>query len=138
MPSELTDADYAALAEFRYSLRKFLAFSEEKASAFGLTPQQHQALLVIRAAPALPTVGFVAERLIVKAHSATGLIDRLAALSLVERQGSEEDRRRAVLSLTPKAHEVLARLSTSHRAEIRRLRPLLTELLDRLDGESSA
>jgi len=135
MPSELTDADYAALAEFRYSLRRFLAFSEDKAAAFGLTPQQHQALLVIRAAPAFPTVGFVAERLIVKPHSATGLIDRLSALGLVERQGSEEDRRRAVLALTPKAHEVLASLSTSHRTEIRRLRPLLTKLLDRLDEE---
>lgn len=133
MPSELTDADYAALADFRFSLRQFQAFSEGKAAECGLTPQQHQALLVIRAAaPETATIGHVAERLILKPHSATGLIDRLVTLGLVIRGTSPHDRRQAVLELTPQAHAVLEELSATHREEILRLRPLLVDLLDRM------
>ena len=58
MASDLTDTDYAALAEFRFALRRFQVFSEAKAAEAGLTPQQHQTLLAIRAAdPADATVG---------------------------------------------------------------------------------
>ena len=45
---EFSDANYAALAEFRYALRKFLAFSESAAKEVGLTSQQHQALLALK------------------------------------------------------------------------------------------
>ena len=129
---EFGDDDYAALAEFRHALRAFQAFSEERALALGLTPQQHQALLAIRAHEGQPvTVGYVAEQLIVKPHSATGLIDRLVTLGLVERQASPTDRRQALLVLTPSARAVLAQLSATHRDEVRRLRPLLTALLNR-------
>ena len=40
----LADADYRALAEFRYQLRQFLLFSEDAARQAGLAPRQHQAL----------------------------------------------------------------------------------------------
>lgn len=126
----LTDEDYAALADFRHMLRSFQAFSEAKATNVGLTPQQHQALLAIRAAsPADVTVGVVAERLILKPHSATGLVDRLEALELVTRHEASVDRRRSILQLTPKAQTLLATLSATHREEIRRLKPLLADLL---------
>src|SRR3546814_15547186 len=83
MASDLTDIDYAALAEFRFALRRFQMFSETKAGEAGLTPQQHQALLAIRAAdPDAATVGYVAQRLIVKPHTASELIDRLEAIDL--------------------------------------------------------
>ena len=42
------DSDYAALAQFRYQIRSFLAFSEAAAAKQGLTPTQHQALLGIK------------------------------------------------------------------------------------------
>ena len=133
MADQLTDNDYAALADFRFSLRQFQAFSEREAAQCGLTPQQHQALLAIRAAPrGRATVGHVAERLILKPHSATGLVDRLEALGLVLRRLSEQDRRRALLELTEQAHGILTTLSAAHRQEIGRLRPLLMELLDRV------
>ena len=128
----LTDADYGALAEFRFALRQFQAFSDEKATQMGLTAQQHQALLALRAAPVEEaTVGFVAKRLLLKPHSATGLVDRLEKLGLVTRGSTSTDRRRAQLQLTPRALELLASLSATHRDEIRRLRPLLDELLAR-------
>ncbi|WP_245653997.1 MarR family winged helix-turn-helix transcriptional regulator [Novosphingobium rosa] len=133
-PVDLADADYVALADFRHALRQFLAFSEAAATACGLTPQQHQALLAIRGAGHREvTVGYVAERLILKPHSATGLIDRLEALGLVERHAAPGDKRRALLVLTDKAREQLARLTATHREEILRLRPMLTGLLDQID-----
>ncbi|MGE3745051.1 MAG: MarR family winged helix-turn-helix transcriptional regulator [Sphingomonadaceae bacterium] len=129
----LDDVDYVAMADFRHALRRFQAFSEARAAEVGLTPQQHQALLAIRGAePAEVTVGYIAERLILKPHSATGLIDRLEALGLITRIIASDDRRRAVLQLTPKAADVLARLSAAHREEIHRLKPLLIDLLAQL------
>lgn len=131
--AELNDDDYAALAEFRFALRQFQAFSDERATQMGLTPQQHQALLALRAAPSEDdaTVGFVARRLLLKPHSATGLIDRLEKQGLVTRYASGADRRRAQLRLTHHALNILANLSNAHRDEIRRLGPLLTEMLSR-------
>jgi DNA-binding MarR family transcriptional regulator len=135
LPAEkgLTDADYAALADFRHAIRAFQAFSEERATKAGLTPQQHQALLAVRGAkPTEATVGYVAERLIIKPNSATGLIDRLEALGLIVRESDVGDRRRAVICLTAKGHRALADLSEIHREEIRRLHPHLAEVLSRL------
>lgn len=131
---ELTDADYVALADFRYALRQFLAFSERGAASYGLTPQQHQALLAIRGAThANVSVGYVAERLALKPHSTTGLVDRLEALGMVARRPSPDDGRQALLELTQKAQSLLRQLSKTHREEIVRLRPMLTELLARVD-----
>lgn len=128
----LSDADYQTLANFRHTLRHFMAFSESEAAVHGLTAQQHQALLAIRAArPDKATIGYFAERLILKPHSATGLIDRLEALEMLVRRPSALDRRQALLELTTKAETILAKLSATHREEILRLRPLLTELLER-------
>src|SRR5579859_1886698 len=76
---ELSKADYEALAEFRWSLRHFLGFSEAAARAAGITPQQHQALLAIKGFPGRDkvSVGELAERLQIEHHSAVGLADRL-------------------------------------------------------------
>lgn len=129
----LGDEDYRVLAGFRAALRSFTRFSEQAAEQAGLMPQQHQALLIIRAsADAGVSVGDLAEKLMLRPHSATGLIDRLARLGLVMRATSALDRRRTVLTLTPKAGDLLQSLSACHRQELRRLRPYLVELLDRL------
>jgi len=126
----LTDGDYAALAEFRHALRRFQAFSEARAVEQGLTPQQHQALLAIRAAASgPPTIGDIARHLLLKPHSATGLINRLEDQGWIERIAAAKDRRRAQLRLTVKATGALAALSAAHRDEIRRMRPALEEML---------
>lgn len=133
MTSNSTDIDYAALAEFRFALRRFQVFSETMAAEAGLTPKQHQALLAIRAvAPDDATVGYVAERLIVKPHSASELVDRLEAQGLVRRELTQSDRRRALLRLTPRSLEMLSGLSAVHREELRRLQPLLVGHLTKL------
>ena len=133
MTTDLTDIEYAALAEFRFALRQFQIFSEAKAAEAGLTPQQHQTLLAIRGAdPDDATVGYVAQRLIVKPHTAFELIDRLETLGLVRREPTQSDRRRALLRLTFLADTILSSLSSVHREEIRRLQPLLVEHLQKL------
>lgn len=127
----LDDSEYAALADFRHALRAFQAFSEVRVAEYGLTPQQHQALLAIRGAPhAYVTIGYIADRLILKPHSASGLVVRLEALGLVVRRSSPADGRLALVELTPRATALLETLSVIHRDEILRLRPLLSTLLD--------
>jgi DNA-binding MarR family transcriptional regulator len=133
----LTDSDYRQLAEFRYLLRRFLAFSETAAERTGLTAQQHQALLAIKGFPNRQGqdaigVGALAERLGIRHHSAVGLIDRLASSGLVRRKRNEEDRRQVLIALTAKADALLARLSLAHRDELKRLAPTLRQILRRI------
>ncbi len=134
MPDAPSAVDYAALSDFRHALRRFLVFSEQKAAACGLAPQQHQALLAIRGAPTpRVTVGYLAERLVIRPHSASELVDRLETAGLVVRIPSQSDRRQALIEPTPAALEVLERLSATHQQELLRLRPMFTALLTRLD-----
>ena len=136
---ELSQEDYEALAAFRYELRRFLQFSESAAKGVGLTPQQHQALLAIRADPqGGMTIGALAEQLFIQPHSASELADRLIGLDLLTREAAEDDRRRAWLRLTPEAPERLGRLSTAHRAEVVRMRPTLTAILRRMRGKDDS
>lgn len=131
----LTDADYQALSEFRFTLRRFLHFSSEAAEVAGLTPRQHQALLSIRGYPGGPraTVGELAGRLLIRHHSAVGLIDRLTGLGLVKRESGTKDRRETFVTLTPRAEAILERLAVSHRTELRKIAPVFTALVKRIN-----
>ncbi len=133
-PRELSLADYRLLAEFRYLLARFLSFSAHAADAAGLAPRQHQALLAIKGYPGggPVTVGDLAERLGIRHHSAVGLVDRLVQSGYLVRRADPLDRRRAILSLTAGAEQALAALSAVHRAELRRIAPLLKPLLSQL------
>jgi DNA-binding MarR family transcriptional regulator len=128
-------ADYQALANFRHALRRFLEFSGSAAKSVGLTPQQHQAMLSIIGVPEgqAVTVGFLAERMLLKHHSTVELVDRLVELDLVARQPDAADRRKVLLALTPKGRRLLTKLSAAHIEELRRIRPVFADLLDRLD-----
>lgn len=122
-------SDYRLLAEFRFLLRKFLAFSEEAAREAGLAPQQHQALLAIKGFDGPMTIGDLAERLAIRHHSAVGLVARLVDAKLVIRDDDLSDRRRVTLALSHKAETVLAKLTAVHRDELRRLAPVLRTIL---------
>jgi len=130
---EIDEEDYAALAAFRLELRRFLHFSETAAREASLTPQQHQALLAIRAAgDEGMLVGDLAEHLLLKPHSTSELVNRLAEHDLVTRHATTDDRRQVRIMLSGRARDILTSLSDSHRAELRRLRPLLLRLLEAL------
>jgi DNA-binding MarR family transcriptional regulator len=140
MEEPISKDQYENLATFRYALRQFLRFSEEAVLAVGLTPQQHQALLAIKGFPGRETVtiGELAERLQIKHHSAVGLVDRLVSQSLVMRQPATDDRRQVFLCITPHGTRLLERLTVAHKTELRRVGPILKQLLEHLAGENPA
>ncbi len=133
--TKLGTRDYRLLSEFRYLIRCFLEFSETAAVRAGLTARQHQALLAIKGVreDAAPTIGYLAERLRIQHHSAVELVDRLVEAGLVVRVQDPGDRRRVKLELTASAERHLAELSTSHLAELKRMRPALLEILDQAE-----
>lgn len=128
---DLDSAEYRKLEEFRYRIRRFLNFSETAARYSGIEPQQHQALLALKGMPAglLPTVGHLAERLLLRHHSAVGLVDRLQALGLVTREASPEDARQVLVQLTGKGERILHTLSVAHRKELEEADPQLVAAL---------
>ena len=132
MDEELSDAHYEALASIRHELRRFLHFSEQAASASGVTAQQHQALLAIRASGGSMLVGALADHLLLRPHSASEHVDRLVKLGLVRRGGGTTDKRQVPVELTSQGKAMLASLSRVHREELRRIRPLLTQLIETL------
>jgi DNA-binding MarR family transcriptional regulator len=129
---ELGSEEYRALADFRYQIRRFLHFSEQAAGNEGIEPQQHQMMLAIRGLEAAdaPTVGQLAEYMLIRHHSAVGLIDRLEKRGFAGRERSTGDRRRATVRLTDEGSAVLERLAGAHRAEMANLAPHLVKALE--------
>ena len=127
-------ADYYALAEIRYQIRRFLHFSEQAAREADLTPQQHQLLLALKGLPAgrKATISELAERLQIQHHSTVELIDRLAERGLIKRLRDEADQRRVIIHLTPQAEQVLRRLSLLHRHELQLAGPAFVRTLGAL------
>jgi DNA-binding MarR family transcriptional regulator len=119
----LDSQQYEQLLAFRVRLRRFLRWSQEQAAAVGLTPAQHQLLLVVRGHPDPrgPTIGEVASDLLIRHHSAVQLADRVEALGLIRRRRGDADRRVVRLQLTRAGERRMAALSAVHLQEIQRL-----------------
>lgn len=135
----ISPADFQALAEFRYQLRRFTRFSEQAVRAVGLEPQQHQLLLAVKGLPEgkIATVGTLADRLQIEHHSAVELINRLAEKGLVERHRDVADMRRVLVSLTDAGEALLHKLSVYHRAELRSSGSTLVRALKELIPDGS-
>jgi DNA-binding MarR family transcriptional regulator len=124
----------------RTGLRRFLRWSEEQAARAGLTPAQHQLLLAISGHPDErgPTVGDVADHLLLRHHSAVELIDRAAAAGLVRRVRDRDDRRVIRLALTRAGQRRLDRLAAAHLEELARLAPRLRAVWRGLEPHRAA
>jgi DNA-binding MarR family transcriptional regulator len=133
----LAAGDYEALANLRFTLRRFMDFSTSAAQEEGLPSQQHQALLAIKGhlSGDAMTIGMLANRLLIAPHTATELVGRLSAAGLVARNSDPEDKRRQTLILTEKAEAALLRLSAVHLKEIREMAPELITILQRLQKQ---
>lgn len=129
---ELGKADYEMLAAFRYTLRRFLSFSEDAAREIGLASQQYQALLAVKGYPGRDaiTINELARQLLIKHNSAVGLVDRLEGEGLVRRQPAVRDRRKVDVLLTAKGTRVFERLAATHYAELTRIEPELRQFLE--------
>jgi DNA-binding MarR family transcriptional regulator len=124
---------YEGLAGFRYALRRFLTFSEAATRAAGITPQQYQALLVIKADPAgAIMIKDLADQMLLQHHSTVQLVDRLVNAELVERRHSPTDRRTVLVAMTETGAELLEQLASCHVKELLKQEPLLAEALRQL------
>ena len=137
--ADISPTEFRALSEFRYQIRKFQHFSEKAARAVGLEPQQHQLLLAIKGFAGEsrgPTIGYLAERLQVRHHSAVELVDRMEARGMVHRQPGERDRRQVIVALTDAGEQILKDLAAQHIAEMQHIGPGLVAALQQvLEGE---
>ena len=136
-PAVLTAADYQALATFRHGVRRYLAFAEAGARSVGLTSQQHQALLAIKAHSLVGplSIGELASQLLVKHHSAVELVSRLEKAGFVHRTAADDDRRKVLICLTEAGEGILAALSSNNLEELRAIAPTFSHLLRQLETE---
>jgi DNA-binding MarR family transcriptional regulator len=78
------------------------------------------------------SIGELADSLLIKNHSAVGLVARLVERGLVSRRTSEADRRRVLLTLEPRGEDALARISYTNLRRLavtaKSLRRVLTTL----------
>jgi len=119
-----TDADYQSQAAFHYALRRFMRVSEENARAAGLTPQQYLLLLAVRGHPSYPAVPLIAiaEYLQLRQSAISLLITRAVnhrvndqRAPLFVRGHDVNDRRRALIALTPEGEKILTRVMIENR-----------------------
>src|SRR5437764_12698538 len=136
----LQQSDFEHLLELRTGLRRFLRWSEEQAKAAGLTATKHQLLLAIKGHPdpAGPTIGEVADYLVLRHHSAVGLIDRAVRDGLVKRNPDPSSKSIVRVTLTQAGADKLEELAEAHVQELAHLAPTMRTLwqaLEQADGD---
>ena len=121
---------------FRTSLRRFQRWSEDEARAAGLTHVQHQLLVAIKGHPgsAAPTIGDLANYLLLRPHSAVELVDRAEAAGLVRRVPDQADARVVRVELTNRGDLLVTRLTQKHLEELHKLAEVLGQLTERPNG----
>ena len=147
MAGEITTAEYRALAELRYRIRKFVGEGDAVARAAGLEPQQYLLLLALRGLPegAEATIRALADRLALKHHSAVELIDRMEMHGYVRRSRSRDDRRRVLVAMLPRGEKLLEQVARDRIGELRASGATLVKAISSLlenggasEGEKSA
>lgn len=125
------EPDYAALLAFRTALRRFHRWSEQQAEAAGLTAAQHQLLLAVKGHDGRrgPTIGEIAEYLLLRHHSTVELVNRAQAAGLVNRTKDDTDGRVVRVQLTGTGEQAIERLTQLHLDELHQLEPLLRHLV---------
>ncbi len=134
----LDHSDFQHLLELRTGLRRFLRWSEDQAKAAGLTAAKHQLLLAIKGDPnpAGPTIGDIADHLVLRHHSAVGLVDRAVKDGLVQRNPDPVSKSVVRVTLTPTGAAKLDALAEAHMEEIAHLAPTMRTLWRQLETAS--
>jgi DNA-binding MarR family transcriptional regulator len=123
--------DFENLLAFRVALRRFQRWSEDQAVAAGLTQVQHQLLVAIKGHPGTkpPSVGQIADYLLLQSHSAVGLVDRAEAAGFVRRCPDPGDARVARVELTEAGDQLVTGLTEVNLAEMHKLAAALSALI---------
>jgi DNA-binding MarR family transcriptional regulator len=111
------------LAWFRYSLRRFLRFSEKATREHGVTPQQYLLLLGIAGytGRGWATITELAEFLQERHNAVVGLVQRAGRKGLVRKDQRGSDRRFVRVRLTRRGTTVLNSLAHLHLEELKRI-----------------
>lgn len=135
----LDQSDFEHLLELRTGLRRFLRWSEDQARAAGLTATKHQLLLAIRGDPnpAGPTIGEIADHLVLRHHSAVGLVDRAVKDGLVQRNPDPVNKSVVRVTLTSAGAAKLDALAEAHVEEIAHLAPTMRTLWRQLEKSNN-
>ena len=83
------------------------------------------------------TIGDLAQELMIKHHSAVGLVGRLEKGGFIQRNEDVDDRRKVLVSLTSAGEAILAALSAKNLQELRVIAPAFAQLQDRVDALTS-
>lgn len=131
----LDQADLEHLLELRTGLRRFLRWSEEQAKAAGLTAAKHQLLLAVQGHPdpAGPTIGEIADYLVLRHHSAVELVNRAVKEGLVRRNPDPVSKSVVRVTVTPVGAAKLDALAEAHLEEIAHLAPTMRTLWRQLE-----
>jgi DNA-binding MarR family transcriptional regulator len=131
----LNQEDFSRLLEFRVALRRFQRWSEDQAQDAGLTHVQHQLLVAIKGHhPSMPpTIGDIADYLLLRPHSTVELVNRAEAAGLAERVPDEIDGRVVRVRLTSTGDRIVQQLTRAHLDRLHELATVLDELVTRHD-----
>jgi DNA-binding MarR family transcriptional regulator len=134
-----TRSDFEKLLKFRVALREFQRWSEDQARDAGLTHVQHQLLVAVKghADKLPPTVGNLAEYMLLRPHSTVELIDRTEAAGLVQRQPDATDGRVVRVRLTATGDRIVQRLTRAHLERLHGLAAVLDDLVATSNGDLS-
>jgi DNA-binding MarR family transcriptional regulator len=121
MADKIRESEYAALAELRHLIRRFLQEGDSTAKQAGLEPQQYLLLLAIRGLPVgqEASIRALADRLSLRHHSTVELIDRMEARGYVKRMRGTQDRRQVLISLQPRGEKLLEKVVLQRIIELR-------------------
>jgi DNA-binding MarR family transcriptional regulator len=139
MAKATTLAEYQALANVRFLIRRYLNNTENAARTVGLEPQQYLGLLQLRGLPPgqQPTIRALAERLQLRHNSVVELVNRMEKRGLFRREPSAGDRRCILLRVTPRGEKLLDQLVRHRIAELRVTCPELVRSLSAAVGVAS-
>ncbi len=131
MRTAAVDVDYQQLLSFRTALRRFLRWSDDAAEAEGVAPTQYQLLVVVKGLErgGAPSIGQIAEQLLLRQNSASELVHRAEEAGWVRTRPDRTDHRLMRVRLTPHGERVLAHLAPLHVEELARLAPLIAGLV---------
>src|SRR5215468_2827477 len=131
---DVTQSDYQALAEFRYQIRRYLAFGDKAAETAGLRSRQYQLLLALKGLPEgmEATITNLADRMGIRHHSAVELVDRLEKQRLVKRERSDVHRSFVFVRITREGEVMLRKLVASRKADLQVAGPILVKALTTL------
>jgi DNA-binding MarR family transcriptional regulator len=134
----LTEEDFRKQAEFRYHLRRFMKISEVHCKEHGLEPNQFLLMLAVKGMPAslAPNITTLSNRLLVESHSVVELVHRLIKKGLIERYREGTDRRKVFLRLTLLGEEIVEKVASRNRQELKHAIPTFAMFLNTLEKKS--